>query len=365
MEFDPIIESQGGKRISQLLNANNPHRLADQYITDIKTTSGGFANYQIVIWLEIDAIPQLKDEFTYTDEQYLECARDPAKCHQPSDVEYNKIITTYDLCGKRNSGEVDEIWMWDVGGMGFYESALAGPGAFFYNSPPITGTTCNKLLPIMGFNQTRGNGEMLEIFGHRFEATMIYVYGSWDPVETHVWNRFTLLDKDLPGKAGCGNIHFPHNGLSDYDYDNTSIKLTNCNDWYNYPNLTYVKQNLNCSSWNCTHYDYMKWWFDHLPKYSGKNEGKLNNWWYYVLDYENAKKAEVDPEPTPFPSNSALPTVLPSPTNIPTISPPPSYSIQDLIILIRNYLATNDTKYRPTEGKVNIMDAGWVISWLK
>jgi hypothetical protein len=33
---------------------------------------------------------------------------------------------------------------------------------------------------------------------------------------------------------------------------------------------------------------FMRWWFNHLPRFTGTYEGKLNNWWHYIVDYEEA-----------------------------------------------------------------------------
>jgi hypothetical protein len=40
----------------------------------------------------------------------------------------------------------------------------------------------------------------------------------------------------------------------------------------------------------------MSWWYRHIPKYEGLNprDGHLNNWWYYVVDYNAAIKLEYE-----------------------------------------------------------------------
>jgi hypothetical protein len=44
--------------------------------------------------------------------------------------------------------------------------------------------------------------------------------------------------------------------------------------------------------------------------------------------------------------------------------PSPSYTITDLKNLLLNFLGVNDANYKPIEGKINMLDAGWVIKWL-
>ena len=36
------------------------------------------------------------------------------------------------------------------------------------------------------------------------------------------------------------------------------------------------------------HLDYMNWYFRHLPRAAGVNpDGRQNNWWKYLLDFQN------------------------------------------------------------------------------
>ena len=286
--FNPIIESQGGKKLTEVKGWNDPVSLDSTYINDIRAVSGGYVNYQITVSQEIDDVPTKTDGSRYTDQTYLDCLSNSATCHNPDGVDYLKILAEYGVCDKRNNGEIDELWVWGGPYFGYYESMLAGPGAFWYNAPPLGGSTCNKQLPIMGFNYERGVSEMIEDMGHRTESVMRQVYGSWEAQLTHAWNRFTLLDKDKPGEAACGNIHFGPNSTSDYDWSNIRTVSSNCEDWPNYPNLTGATEQFNCSRWGCDGYSYKKWWFAHLPRYSGKTDGKWNNWWRYILDYEDS-----------------------------------------------------------------------------
>jgi hypothetical protein len=65
---------------------------------------------------------------------------------------------------------------------------------------------------------------------------------------------------------------------------------TSADDWYNFPNMTGARTTKNCSAWGCcpvtcdSAYQYLKWWYDHMPHVTGAKSGVLNNWWYYILD---------------------------------------------------------------------------------
>ena len=63
------------------------------------------------------------------------------------------------------------MWLWGFPYAGYYESIMAGPGAFWCNAPALkeTGQAQRRFI-IMGYNYQRGVGEMLENLGHRAES---------------------------------------------------------------------------------------------------------------------------------------------------------------------------------------------------
>lgn len=321
LEYNPVLEDYGGKRLVEYKGWNTPTALESQYVADVATASNNSMNYSIAQRIVIDAIPTKNDGFTYTDATYLSCLSNPSTCHQPDTADYLKILTDYDVCGKRNRGEIDEVWLWGGPYFGYYESIMTGPNAFWTNGGPLLGSTCNKQLNIMGFNYERSTAEMLHDLGHRFEGTMRHVYGGWNMTNPQTpWDWFTVVDKDLSGKAGCGRVHFATNSLRDYDWGNTATVTSSCDDWLNYPNLTGTTTQISCQAWECSQHGYMKWWLNHIPKTSGTSNGILNNWWCYVSDYESAIAGQCGSLTSPTPS----PTITPTPSVSP--SPPPSPS---------------------------------------
>lgn len=138
--------------------------------------------------------PELVDGFTYTEPQYLAVMANSSLHHVPTEVDYNKIVNSpqFDICGKLNRGEIDEVWIYNGPWFGFYKSTLVGPGAYAFNSPPVGGAhNCNKLLPIIRTSPERIVDEAVHNFTHRAEATMAKVYGSWQENDTsHNWNKF-------------------------------------------------------------------------------------------------------------------------------------------------------------------------------
>jgi hypothetical protein len=208
--------------------------------------------------------------------------------------DYNGMVDYYDFDTKRNNGTLDEIWVYTFPFGGMYESQLMGPGAFWYNSPPLDHPGLEKLLSVMGWNYERGVAEALHSFGHRAESAIRHLYGRWEVTnpDPNMWELFTRIDKVVPDGAHVGNIHFPPNGQSDYDYDNTKSVITYADNWKRYPILLDQTRIVDRSEWYYPGGDYqrgfMLWWMKHLPRYEGVYEGKLNNWWHYIVDYEEA-----------------------------------------------------------------------------
>ncbi|MCX6793934.1 MAG: hypothetical protein NTY06_02405, partial [Candidatus Gottesmanbacteria bacterium] len=72
IDFNPIIESQGNKRLREIEHWNDPETLESQYIKDMQTVSGGYLNYHIVTRLSnIDAYPTKNNGYVFTDEEYF------------------------------------------------------------------------------------------------------------------------------------------------------------------------------------------------------------------------------------------------------------------------------------------------------
>jgi hypothetical protein len=284
LNFDPILPSKGNRPLHQAMGWNEPTRLTETYIRDLADCSSAFVRYQIADWQDVGAFPVKRDGFRYSEDSYLRCWANQEAWHAPDAVDYGAIFRQFDVPQRVAQGEIDEVWLWGFPYAGFWESTMAGPGAYFCNSPPVQGIAVSRLFVTMGFNYERGVGEMLESFGHRVESIMRHVYGSWEPQETHAWNRFTLHEQIAPGRAACGNVHFAPNSEQDYDWGNRRMVWSSCDDWLNYPHLTGERRRVNCEEWgNGDIRAHHRWWLRHLPQSAGHTEDRLNNWWAYVV----------------------------------------------------------------------------------
>lgn len=294
--YDPILSN--GQTISQYMNWAHHADMTQETINLFRAASRGKLEYVVSDTIVLtDGWPEKLDGFRYTEQEYLAVISGQAPPHMPDTVNYNRIVNDprLDICGKANRGEIDEVWIYNGPFFGFWESTLVGPGAYWYNSPPVPGPhTCNRMIPIMGPSPERpdqtGHGE-----GHRMEATMTQVYGSWQQNRTeHNWDRFALVKAQSPdySYSGCGSIHYPPNGTSAYDYSNAGVVNSNCDDFANYPNLgdpAAAVRPVSCSAWSCTHHGYMLFWFSHLPHFSGCGPDQVaNDWWQYFANPELA-----------------------------------------------------------------------------
>ncbi len=321
---DPILPS--GKYLHQEFKWRNPRVLADAIVRHFRTSTDSVVNFQIVEKIEADRLFTVMSDSMLTFDRYVQLLREPKwkSLRAASDsgriaFDYRAFVKFYHFDDERNQGKIDEVWVFAAPFLGMYESQLLGPHAFWWNSTPIkNGTGLKKLLTVMGLNYERGVDLALHSFGHRIESAVIQAYEDaenrpWNDRSTDptAWDLFTRIEKDCPGQSHVGNIHFPPNGPHDYDYGNKTLVNSFAQNWFRYPYLFEDFSQVNVSTWiypetdslaeGRDHLGYLRWWFNHLPRYAGVTAGVLNNWWYYALDYESATALARRLESTPCP----------------------------------------------------------------
>ena len=291
LNFDPIIPFEGNKRLHVVCRYNNPRDLAKGYIDDLKEATNGLVNYKIVEWRDIDSFHTKIDGFTYTAKEYMKCFKEKKGWHDPDGADYEKTFEDYEIIPMIDSGKIDEVWFFGAPYFGYWESSMAGPGAFYINGGVYGNVKSKRAFVIMGFNYERGVAEMLHNLCHRTESTMSRIYGGWevDKLTTN-WARFAANNIQSNGVAGVGTCHYPANAEKDYDYANPRKVESDADDWLNYPNLTGRKKKVSRDDWGGPDYhrNYMKWFYARLPHAPGVNEdGRLNNWWEYIFNFNN------------------------------------------------------------------------------
>jgi hypothetical protein len=302
--IDPPIEAENGLRFHERFGWDDPLHLTEALRDSLNAAGGGAVDYQIVeTYDEAILYAQLEGTTISVDSMYrLFLEPGWATFHHLEQTggyafDYNGLLAAHDFCTQSNSKAIDEIWVYSMPFTGMYESRLTGDGAFWYNSPPLDGNACTDQLPIMGFNYERGVAEAMHSFGHRVESAMAQTFGRWDYTATdkNDWEKFSSYDQVVPGEAYCGNIHFPPNGTSDYDYENAASVVVKAENWNQYPFMFDASTTTDCQAWGCSHLGFMSWWFRHLPHVTCKNKnGILNNWWTYIVDYNEGKALEAE-----------------------------------------------------------------------
>jgi len=302
--IDPPIATEGGLRFHERFGWDDPVDLTNALRDSFNVAGGGAVDYQIVATYDEPILYAALEGTTITVDSMYRLFLEPGwvTFHHLEQTggyqfDYNGLLAAHDFCTQSNNHEIDEVWVYSMPFTGMYESRLTGDGAFWYNSPPLDGNSCVDQLPIMGWNYERGVAEAMHSFGHRVESAMAHTFGRWDynAVEKNDWEIFSSYDKAAPGGANIGNIHFPPNGISDYDYKNPSSVTTFADNWFRYPFLFEKQRTVTCAEWDCSQLGFMSWWFHHLPHFTCKNKnGILNNWWSYIVDYNEGKLLEKE-----------------------------------------------------------------------
>ena len=282
--YDPIMNHVNGERLSQAMHWNTVDDLIAGFMGDINGASKGLARYQIAERIEMLEFPSLEDGFRYTPDTYMDVVRG-SHPHEPQGVDYYAILTGFNILERVANREIDEVWVFGFPYAGFYESIMAGAGAFWCNSQPLPKTTsCDRRFVIMGFSFERGVGEMLEAFGHRAESILTKAFSKVQD-DDNLYQRFTRYEQKNPGQAEVGTIHFAPNSGRDYDWNNTRTVPSKCDDWFNFPAFQDVVKDVDASEWgNGDIRLHHRWWLNHLPKVAGRTSGVANNWWQYVMD---------------------------------------------------------------------------------
>jgi hypothetical protein len=300
---------------------NDPRDLALQYQREMEKASGGTIKFEVTqieadtAWFctkgakpysmrELEDFMAIDNNFWFT----YEDGRFPLG----ESWQYKNMVEYYGLDTKRDNDEVHEVWVLGTPIMCMYESVHVSRKGLWCNGTPVTDVTNRKILTVLGYNYERGLAEMVHDNVHRAENMLKYAYnGVWrtdyekvvpDDVELNNWELYSIYDKMLKKsskhKSSFGNCHYPPTALEGYGYYNDTTVLSYAYAWKDYPYIDLDKREpqplRSKTTWNCEHEKFCLWWFANLPNKEGINpaDGRLNNWWYYIFDYENACAAD-------------------------------------------------------------------------
>jgi len=215
---------------------------------------------------------------------------------------YYQMIQEMGLCQKIKDEKIDQVWMWvdprdGTASPGLEYSisskfSLKNNGDGSNAKPPF----CNGEVSfaIMGFDYTRTSDLALHSFGHYMES-MVSIVENPDLLSKYEGD----FDSGIQGRYQCGDVHFPPNGTTDYDYANSTAKPTYCENWD--PNLdqnSAVLQSYNCSRWGCSQQGYLTWWMQNMPNFNSPltyQGRKIPSWWDFTVGFdEKIKKYNLD-----------------------------------------------------------------------
>ena len=319
LNFDPVMRTKGNVRLHEFMKWADPHKLTEGVVKDLKEASGGFADYRVVEFIDVDGYPVKRDGFRYDEQSFLEMWADRKKAHQPDSVSYAAIFRDFKVVERIKKEGIQEVWLWGAPYFGTDEYAMKIPGDQIYyptDNPwfyrPYDIPECGKTVWVMGWNYERGEAEAIHSYGHRCEGILSLTVGKgvWDNEKTpnNIWNRFTHIAKDFPNDAQVGNVHGGPNAEGGYDYAQKKSVLSGADEWLNYPRLTNAKKLINCETWGGPDYqlNYLRWWFQRLPKAAGETDGFYNNWWRYACDYDEAVRRLPPPGGRAAPANNSM-----------------------------------------------------------
>lgn len=292
LNYDPISPADGHRRLTQIFNWGDAAQKAAQYKALMERASGGYLQFEIVEWRNLNELYAQEDGKRYTIEEYVRNRRSNSGWREKAgSANYPLIMHEQKVVPLVNDGLVDEVWIFSDHYFGLWEASMAGPRSFYINGGVYPQVPSQRPFALYGFNYERAVEEMAHNTSHRTEATMNRIYGQWNlKAPTSNWDKFSANHDQSGGLAGVGTCHWPANATADYDYGNPREVLSWADDFLDYPQLDGERKPVSSKTWNDgnPHRGYMRWYFAHLPRAAGVNQdGRQNNWWKYLFDFDN------------------------------------------------------------------------------
>lgn len=315
LTYEPVLKTKDNQKLSQYMKWSDPRKLTQAMIDDARKASGGYVDYKVVEYIDYNGFPTKRTGYTYDEETFLNVwEKDRGKAVKGM-TSFARMFEQFGFAEKIKKHNVSEIWLWGAPYFDWDELHWKTPGdkipyqtdnPWFYR--PYDIPDVGRTIWIMGWNYERGEGEMLESYCHRIESVLSLTVGKgiWDHKRNgdNIWNRFTRVEKDFPGESEVGSVHYAPNSKSDYDWDNKTKVWSYADDWLTYPNLPRKKKLLSAEDgWGSTPgvpsiTNHHIWWMTRIPKAPGTTDGFYNNWWQYIVNYDEAIKKLPPPGAT-------------------------------------------------------------------
>jgi serine/threonine protein kinase/Tfp pilus assembly protein PilF len=289
LNFAPFISSN--QRIYETLQWYDPRTLTQEYLRNVFALSRGKVRYELVYWYDLDYFTSLIDGFVYTGDTLISVYQKKQKAHEPEIADFAKAFNQLQLIPLIEEQNIDEIWFFSPPFLGYPQSCMIGPEAYWINGDPLTQIKTKKNFVLMGFNYERNSTQMLHNLAHRLSATLQRIYGKSSALPPfNVWEKFSTTSLENREFTGVGTCCIPPNGEHSFDYENPRSVSSLADAFLQYPDLSLPPQTLSCETWGGPDYEenYIKWWFTRIPKAPGKDEEEREqNWWKYVYRFQH------------------------------------------------------------------------------
>jgi len=237
--------------------------------------------------------------------------------------DYHQVMNRINGQNYVNNLGVKEFWIWyhgyEMNGYGFElpESNLSSPltgdisnSGRLRNDLPVY----NHTYTLYQFDMTSNHAYAIHNFGHQIENQISYINRRQEGNEDLFFKKFCGMDNTNTWITGrCGWTHMPPNTTSDYIYDDTTLVLSDCEDWN--PQHDGIQKWVNVATWrdipydwpvepDWTHWDspysvqaqraethFYIYWRQNIPgrdnEISYGSNAILNNWWQVMGDWDN------------------------------------------------------------------------------
>jgi hypothetical protein len=162
LEYDPTLGSaQNFVKVSDYYQLRNVDTLCKEYINALYLATGGTVKWRVANKFILDEFPVANSTaFAFTSDNYVTSRSQGIDYSSYGGANYQAIIndSRFHIVDSVESGAIDAVWIFGLPGTGFWETAMAGSGAYWVNGGPITDINCSKRFVVYGFggSHTRG-----------------------------------------------------------------------------------------------------------------------------------------------------------------------------------------------------------------
>ena len=233
--------------------------------------------------------------------------------------DYDAVYQRFDLCGKIQNGEVDEVWIWGNETGNAAEFVVNGPS---WNAIPngYSVPNCGQTVATFNFRFDLQVNYALHSYNHRVEDALLRFSvsgnstcdfitetgpppsrrGDVSPISSpdctgplYQSDQFGFTARPMTTNnfvSVCGDVHYPPNifppwiTTNEYIYWDTTTVSSRCQDWQWDNNVN--PTTFTCSVWGCNEEGYLIWWMQNIPGIDNNNEDRNQNyqpiWWDHL-----------------------------------------------------------------------------------